>query len=85
MPLVIGQVCLFVYLFMFSEACSITDYESDTVILTGGERDDTRASNVTERYGHSGLIETLPSLNVGRQGHGCSSYFKDGKQVILNV
>ena len=35
-----------------------------------------------ERYGHSGLVETLPGLNQGRVGHGCGSYIKDGKKVF---
>ena len=35
-----------------------------------------------ERYGHTGLVETLPGLNQGRWGHGCGSYSKDGKKVF---
>ena len=35
-----------------------------------------------ERYGHSGLVETLPELNKGRRGHGCGSYNKDEKKVF---
>merc|ERR1712066_621754 len=61
------------------DACSITDYESDTVILTGGYPTNSKV----QRYGHSGLIETLPDLNYKRYAHACSSYIKDGKQVLL--
>ena len=68
---------------MFSSACSITDYESDTVILTGGYT--TTTISKVERYGHSGLKETLPDLNEPRRMHGCSSYIKDGKQVSINA
>ena len=35
-----------------------------------------------ERYGHSGLVETLPELTQGRSAHGCGSYSKDGKKVF---
>ena len=42
-------------LIMFSGACSITDYDTDTVILTGGDSGD-------YDYGHDGLEDTLPSL-----------------------
>ena len=35
-----------------------------------------------ERYGHSGLVETLPELYQGRSAHGCGSYIKDGKKVF---
>ena len=61
-----------------SYACSITDYDTDTVILTGGDP----TYNRVERYGHSGLVETLPEFNQGRWAHGCSSYSKDGKKVF---
>ena len=35
-----------------------------------------------ERYGHSGLVETLPELKQRRYAHGCGSYSKDGKKVF---
>merc|ERR1712183_840138 len=66
------------------QACSITDYDTDTVILTGGSTLRRRMFKV-ERYGHNGLLETLPQLNQGRYGHGCGSYIKDGKKKYLVV
>ena len=68
--------------FQFSDACSITDDDTDSVILTGGDPTHERV----ERYGHTGLLETLPSLNEGRQAHGCGSYYtKYGKKVVIQT
>jgi len=61
-----------------SFACSITDYDTDTVILTGGHP----TYQTVERYDHSGFISRLPGLNQGRSGHACGSYTKDGKKVF---
>jgi len=59
-------------------ACAIA--EETTVIITGGA--DTR--NTVSRYGSSGHIEDLPSLNQGRWNHGCGSYTDNtGDQVFL--
>ena len=69
-------------LIMFSSACSITDYDTDTVILTGGYGDDYYSSSTVERYGHYGLEETLPSLNTARNGHGCGCYYNDYGQKV---
>ena len=56
------------------------DLTSDSVIITGG--DFTR--NTVSRYGVLGWVEDLPSLVVGRESHGCGSYFRgDGTQVSV--
>jgi len=62
-------------------ACSMADLTSPTVIITGG-RD---TMDTVSRYGTLGFIEDLPSLVVGRFGHGCGSYLRDsdGTQVFL--
>ena len=62
----------------------MTDYETDSVILTGGDP----TYSVAERYGHSGLLETLPALVQGRKAHGCDSYIRHGtrvRNVILSI
>ena len=70
---------------MSRHACSIPEYESDTVVLTGGEYDSDALSTV-ERYDLNGLVETLPSLNQAREGHGCGYFYnKDGTKVKLTV
>ena len=68
----------YLHILYISDACSITDYDTDTVILTGGNPTWDRV----EQYGHSGLLSRLPELNQGRYGHGCGSYMKDGKKVF---
>jgi len=62
-------------------ACSMADLTSPTVIITGGEY----TMETVSRYGTLGFIEDLPSLVVGRYGHGCGSYLReaDGTQVFL--
>ena len=63
--------------------CSIPDYESDTVILTGGSLDQYQITlSLVERYGPNGFVERLPYLNHPREGHGCGYYHnKDGEKV----
>ena len=72
---------------MFSLACSIPDYETDTVVLTGGYNDDIGISTASvERYGLNGLVETMAPLKQAREGHGCGYFYnKDGIQVKLKV
>jgi len=61
-------------------ACAIPD--QTTVIITGGER----TPSTVSRYGTGGHIEDLPSLNQGRDSHGCGAYTDDsGEQVLLVV
>ena len=71
---------------MFSWSCAITDYDTDTVILTGGYDDMDNSITTVERYGHDGLEETLPSLNKARDSHGCGCYYnKAGQKVEFEV
>ena len=66
---------------MSRNACSIPEYESDTVVLTEGESNSDALSTV-ERYDLNGLAQTLPSLNQAREGHGCGYfYYKGGIKV----
>jgi len=59
-------------------ACAIT--EETTVIITGGYS----THNTVSRYGSSGHIKDLPSLNQGRYNHGCGFYSDNtGEQVFL--
>jgi len=61
-------------------ACAINDHSTDTVILIGGKYTTHRVT----RYNSHGFVEDLPSLIVGRVGHGCGAYLKqDGSQVLL--
>ena len=68
---------------MFSSACSIPDYDSDTVVLTGGIDVDYNYMDTVQRYGLNGLVEYLPSLREARAYHGCGYYYKDGERVTL--
>ena len=63
---------------LYSAACSIPDLSSDSVIVTGGSE----TMSTVSRYGFLGWVEDLPSLVVGRDGHGCGSFIGgDGTQV----
>ena len=66
---------------MFSSACSIPDYDSDTVVLTGGWMDDYNSTDLVQRYGLTGLVQYLPSMKEARSYHGCGFYYKDGERV----
>ena len=57
----------------------MADLTSDTLIIAGGYF----TRNTVSRYGVVGFIDDLPSLLVGRWGHGCGSYLRhdDGVQV----
>jgi len=64
-------------------SCGITDTETDSVIVTGGCCGS--ENNKVFRYYLNGLIEELPTMNRGRQFHGCGS-FKDeetNKMVLI--
>ena len=39
--------------------------------------------STVSRYNIRGHVEDLPSLKVPRQGHGCSSFMKDGKRASV--
>ena len=71
---------------MFSFACSIPDYDSDTVVLTGGltfNQSGGYTLNIVERYDLNGFVENLPNLNTDRVDHGCGYYYKDGERVTF--
>ena len=60
-------------------ACSIT--LDDHVVITGGYDTMTRVS----RYEESGFVRNMPSLNNGRDNHGCTSFLSGGQQVRLTT
>ena len=61
----------------FSEACSIEDPDTETVVITGGRYTSTTVSV----YGLQGWVEDLPSLITGRYWHACTSYKTAGTRV----
>ena len=61
----------------FSEACSIEDPDTETVVITGGRYTSTTVSV----YGLQGWVEDLPSLITGRFAHACTSYKTAGTRV----
>ena len=61
-------------------ACAITDYEDDTVIITGGAETTDKVSV----YSKTGWKYDLKSFNQGRIHHGCTSYVSDGKKVNVS-
>ena len=61
----------------FSDACSIEDPDTETVVITGGS-----GTNITVSvYGLQGWVEDLPSLITGRRYHACTSYMSAGTRV----
>ena len=64
---------------MFRRACSISDYTTDTVIITGGSY---YRSRVT-RYDTSGFLEDLPFLNEGRDNHGCATFSREDSTMVF--
>ena len=60
---------------MFRSACSIP--LDDKVIITGGYY---TKSTVSE-YSQAGWVGDLATLNVGRYGHGCSSFVSGAERV----
>merc|ERR1719450_1821587 len=64
-----------------SEACSITLADKSVSYLTGGKH----GTDINEVmiYNNSGLVGSAPSLNVAREGHGCTSYQYKGKTYLL--
>ena len=63
----------------YSWACNIS--LTDSVVITGLDY----PLNIVSRYNKDGWLEDLPSLNVGRNGHGCSQYSSGGEQVRLTI
>ena len=58
-------------------ACSITIPEDDEVILTGGAT----TRNTVAVYNVKKWQRNLPSLLLGRHGHGCTSFVSGNKRV----
>jgi len=68
------------------DACAIPDHISNSVIITGGTIiiGDVKTRRTVSRYSTSGHVQDLPSLNQGRDRHGCGYYRDDsGDQVFL--
>ena len=63
---------------LYRESCSMADMSSDSVFITGGYYTMDRVS----RYDSLGFVEDLPSLIVGRYGHGCGSYMREDKTQV---
>ena len=59
----------------------MSDLYSENVIITGGFY----SMHAVTKYGMLGYVGDLPSLQVGRYGHGCGSYVRerDSAQVVL--
>jgi len=61
-------------------ACGITEPESDYIILTGGWG----PLDIVAKYTVHGFIGNLPSLKIGRFGHGCGVFDTiTGKKVYV--
>ena len=60
---------------MFRSACSIP--LEDRMIITGGYYTKT----IVSEYNQEGWVGDLASLNVGRYGHGCSSFVSGAERV----
>ena len=64
--------------YVFSDACAIP--EEAGLVITGGPW----TLKTVSRYNFlTGWVEDLAELNVKRESHGCSSYYKDGAQVSI--
>ena len=65
-------------------ACGIKT--KDTFVITGGEDQFPHSSDqvlkFVTRYSRTGQTETLPQLNVGREGHACGSYLTDEGDIV---
>ena len=63
----------------YRQACSIS--LADHVVITGGYWTQTTVS----RYNDDGWVEDMPSLNQGRNIHGCTLFLSGGEQVRLTT
>ena len=61
-------------------ACSITDPETDTVVITGGNLNSPNFK-ITSLYNQDGFVEDFGKLTYQRYQHGCTSYVADKKRV----
>ena len=66
--------------YRISEACSIPDPDTDTVVITGGKY----SEKTTSLYNKTGFIEYLGELNFKRYHHGCTSYVSNGIRVRIS-
>ena len=62
---------------MFRSACSIP--LENRMIITGGYYTKT----IVSEYNQGGWVGELASLNVGRYGHGCSSFVSGAERVSV--
>ena len=64
----------------YSDACSIPDPDTDTVLVTGGYKTPT----IVSRYGKEGWREDFSSgLKTGRYRHGCSSFLSRNNERVI--
>ena len=63
----------------YRKACSIP--LGDHVVITGGFW----SRSKVVRYGEAGWERDLPSLNTGREEHGCTAFMSEGQQVRLTT
>ncbi len=64
---------------MFRSACSIP--LEDRMVITGGYYTKT----IVSEYNQEGWVGDLASLNVGRYGHGCSSFVSGAERVSVTL
>ena len=55
--------------------------DGETGVLTGGSDGSANEIDKVTRYNRDGMVEILPSLNIARRAHACSSLDIDGKKV----
>ena len=64
--------------------CVIDD--GDSALAIGGSKSGCCYYRDVERYSTTGLIETLPSLNINRNHHSCTKYINSaGEKVSLAI
>ena len=61
-----------------SNTCGFADDDDDAFIISGGDDNPTKVS----KYNKDGWIEDLPSLNVGRELHGCGTYLDSNSNRV---
>ena len=65
-----------------NQACAISDPDTDTVVITGGQDTETKSPLPTVSvYSVQGWKEDLPGLIIGRYFHACAGYTSGGKRV----
>ena len=68
----------------YRAACSIS--LGDKMVLTGGSKFIFDGVKTVSRYDKDGWVEDMPSLNQGRNSHGCTAFIvSGGKQVRLTI